>query len=105
MHDPAIAGFDRHLVPAGEQEVAVSVGGAGPPVLLLHGFPQTYLAWRRVAPLLAERFSVVCADLPGYGDFARARRGLYVVRETGDRGRDDPDDAATRLGPVHARRP
>src|SRR5438094_440795 len=42
-------------------------GGAGPPILLLHGFPQTHLMWRRVAPLLARRFTVVCADLRGYG--------------------------------------
>src|SRR6266550_7830928 len=41
--------------------------GAGPAVLLLHGFPQTHLMWRNVAPLLARRFTVVCADLRGYG--------------------------------------
>src|SRR3954452_17561766 len=43
-------------------------GGAGPPVLLLHGYPQTHAMWHRVAPRLAERFSVVCSDLRGYGD-------------------------------------
>src|SRR2546430_15302310 len=42
-------------------------GGSGPPVLLLHGFPETHLMWRAVAPLLARRFTVVCADLRGYG--------------------------------------
>ena len=42
-------------------------GGTGPPLLLLHGFPQTHLMWRQVAPLLARNFSVVCADLRGYG--------------------------------------
>jgi haloacetate dehalogenase len=41
--------------------------GSGPPVLLLHGFPQTHLMWRAVAPVLAERFTVICADLRGYG--------------------------------------
>jgi haloacetate dehalogenase len=41
--------------------------GSGPPVLLLHGFPQTHLMWRGVAPLLARDFTVVCADLRGYG--------------------------------------
>ena len=41
--------------------------GSGPPVLLLHGFPETHLMWRGVALLLARRFSVVCADLRGYG--------------------------------------
>ena len=43
-------------------------GGDGPPVLLLHGHPQTYAMWHRVAPALAERFTVVCPDLRGYGD-------------------------------------
>ena len=41
--------------------------GSGPPLLLLHGFPQTHLMWHAVAPQLAERFTVVVADLPGYG--------------------------------------
>lgn len=42
-------------------------GGSGPPLLLLHGFPQTHVAWRRVAPALADGYSVVIPDLPGYG--------------------------------------
>jgi haloacetate dehalogenase len=42
--------------------------GSGPPVLLLHGFPQTLLMWREIAPILAGDFTVVCADLRGYGD-------------------------------------
>jgi haloacetate dehalogenase len=41
--------------------------GSGPAILLLHGFPQTHLMWRSVAPLLAPRFTVICADLRGYG--------------------------------------
>lgn len=56
-------------------EVVVDVGGAGPPVLLLHGFPQTRLTWRSVAPPLTERFQVVCPDLPGYGDSDRLGEG------------------------------
>lgn len=47
------------------------VGGSGPPLLLLHGHPQTSAMWHRVAPVLAERFSVVAMDLRGYGDSAR----------------------------------
>ncbi|WP_446209693.1 alpha/beta fold hydrolase [Micromonospora sp. IBSANI012] len=43
-------------------------GGAGPPVLLLHGMPETHLMWHRVAPRLAERFTVVATDLRGFGD-------------------------------------
>jgi len=45
-----------------------AVGGAGPPVLLLHGYPQTHLIWHRVAPELAKDHTVVLADLRGYGD-------------------------------------
>jgi haloacetate dehalogenase len=44
------------------------IGGSGPPLLLLHGYPQTHVMWHRVAPALAERFSVICPDLRGYGD-------------------------------------
>src|SRR3989475_11271782 len=44
------------------------VGGSGPPLLLLHGYPQTHAMWHRIAPRLAEHFTVVCADLRGYGD-------------------------------------
>src|ERR1700732_4442122 len=43
-------------------------GGSGPPLLLLHGNPLTYVSWHALAPQLAERFHVVAADLRGYGD-------------------------------------
>jgi len=47
------------------------VGGAGPPLLLLHGHPQTLAIWHRVAPRLAQHFTVVACDLRGYGDSSR----------------------------------
>ncbi len=47
--------------------VYARVGGSGPPLLLLHGYPETHLMWHAAAPLLAERFSVVVTDLAGYG--------------------------------------
>jgi haloacetate dehalogenase len=47
--------------------IFTTIAGSGPPVLLLHGFPETHLMWRDVAPLLACEFTVVCADLRGYG--------------------------------------
>lgn len=43
------------------------IGGSGPPLLMLHGNPQTHAMWHKVAPALAERFTVVCPDLRGYG--------------------------------------
>src|SRR5665811_1023038 len=43
------------------------VGGKGPPLLLLHGFSETHVQWHRVAPQLADRFTLIIADLPGYG--------------------------------------
>ena len=51
----------------GDTAYPVVVDGSGPPVLLLHGFPQTHLCWDRVAPALAERHTVVLVDLRGYG--------------------------------------
>jgi haloacetate dehalogenase len=55
-------------IDAGEVAINACYGGAGPPLLLLHGYPQTHVMWHRIAPALAERFTVVCPDLRGYGD-------------------------------------
>jgi haloacetate dehalogenase len=60
-------GFERAEVDTGETSIFVRWSGSGEPILLLHGFPQTHLMWHGVAPLLARRFTVVCADLRGYG--------------------------------------
>ena len=60
-------GFATAEVDVGETTIFIRRKGSGPPLLLLHGFPQTHLMWHRVAPALAEEFTVVCADLPGYG--------------------------------------
>jgi haloacetate dehalogenase len=62
-----IEGFERRRLPGDGIEVDALVGGHGPPLLLLHGYPQTRMIWKRVAPVLAERFSVVIPDLRGYG--------------------------------------
>ena len=61
-------GFESLTVETGEATISVRRAGSGPPVLLLHGFPQTMLMWHDVAALLAAEFSVVCLDLRGYGD-------------------------------------
>ena len=52
-------------------EIPFVTAGSGPPLLLLHGFPQTRAIWHRVAPRLAERFTVVASDLRGYGDASK----------------------------------
>src|SRR2546423_13657555 len=72
MPEPALGSdmledFEAAEVESGETRIFIRSGGAGPPVLLLHGFPQTHLMWRSVAPLLARHFTVVCPDLRGYG--------------------------------------
>src|SRR6185503_17872909 len=59
--------FTPATIETAETDIFVRWSGSGPPVLLLHGFPQTQLMWRGVAPLLARDFTVVCADLRGYG--------------------------------------
>jgi haloacetate dehalogenase len=64
-------GFSTENVESPRGEVHARVAGSGPPLLLLHGFPQTYLMWHAVAPRLADRFTVVVADLPGYGQSFR----------------------------------
>jgi haloacetate dehalogenase len=64
-------GFRTFDVDAGGVSIHGVTGGAGPPVLLLHGFPQTHAIWHRIAPALAERFTVVATDLTGYGDSAK----------------------------------
>ena len=71
----AFGGFEKRRVDAGECEINLVVGGSGPPLLLLHGYPQTHFMWHKVAPGLAERFTVVAADLRGYGDSGRVPDG------------------------------
>ena len=60
-------GFTTAEIETGQTSIFLRTAGSGPPVLLLHGFPETHLMWRGVAPLLARHFTVVCADLRGYG--------------------------------------
>jgi haloacetate dehalogenase len=60
-------GFVEHEPDTDRGVIFARVAGSGPPLLLLHGYPQTHLMWHAAAPRLAERFTVVAADLPGYG--------------------------------------
>ena len=68
-------GFTSRRVATTGAAINLAEGGSGPPLLLLHGYPQTHAMWHRVAPRLAARFRVVCADLRGYGDSAKPGGG------------------------------
>ena len=70
-----LTGFDTRDIEAGTTRIRVAIGGSGPPLLLLHGHPQTHVTWHKIAPPLAERFTVVAPDLRGYGDSAKPDGG------------------------------
>ena len=64
-------GFRQLLVDTGEVTINAVVGGRGQPLLLLHGYPQSHVMWHKIAPRLADHFTVVAADLRGYGDSSK----------------------------------
>ena len=70
-----IPGFESRTftVPSADSsvDIAYQIAGSGPPLLLLHGFPQTKAIWHRIAPRLANHYTVVAADLRGYGDSSK----------------------------------
>jgi haloacetate dehalogenase len=68
MTPPVLPGFDYRRVDVAGVTINCPVAGSGPPLLLLHGYPQNHLVWRQVAPGLARDHTVVVADLRGYGD-------------------------------------
>lgn len=85
MNDSLFPGFRPHLAEVGEGvQIHALLGGEGPPLLLLHGHPQTHAIWHKVAPTLAGRFTLVLADLRGYGGSSRpagdADHGNYSKR-------------------------
>jgi haloacetate dehalogenase len=82
-------GFTLTQIPTSDPQVRINLryGGQGPGLLLLHGNPLTHVTWHKIAPALAERFTVVAADLRGYGDSSKPR-GLpdhsnYTFRRMG----------------------
>jgi haloacetate dehalogenase len=61
-------GFSQQIIKTSGPAINVVHGGDGPPLLLLHGYPQTHVMWHKIVSTLATRFTVVCPDLRGYGD-------------------------------------
>ncbi len=78
-------GFETHRITTSGAEINLRTGGSGPALLLLHGYPQTHVMWHKVAPDLARDYTVVAADLRGYGDSSKpettADHAVYSKRE------------------------
>lgn len=66
-------GFTERTIRTSGATIHLETGGEGPPVLLLHGYPETHAMWHKVAPELARDYTVVCPDLRGYGDSSKPR--------------------------------
>jgi len=73
--DALFPGFAARRIVTSGAEIHCIVGGSGPPLLLLHGYPQTHAMWHRIAPRFAEHYTVVCSDLRGYGDSSKPDGG------------------------------
>jgi haloacetate dehalogenase len=69
------SGFAHRRVATSGADINLVTGGSGPPLLLLHGYPQTHLMWRKLAPRFAAEFTVVVPDLRGYGDSSKPPAG------------------------------
>src|SRR6202051_5261853 len=69
------SGFEQRRIETCGASVNLVTGGSGPPLLLVHGYPQTHAMWRKVAPRLAQDFTVVVPDLRGYGDSSKPPAG------------------------------
>ncbi len=66
-------GFEKRRIRTSGATINLVIGGEGPPALLLHGYPESHVMWHKVAPALARDYTVVCADLRGYGRSSRPR--------------------------------
>lgn len=68
-------GFQKRDIDTSGARIHLRIGGAGPPLLLLHGNPLTHVMWHKIAPRLAEHYTVVASDLRGYGDSSKPEGG------------------------------
>lgn len=95
---PMFDGFTQHELPTDRGTISARVGGSGPPLLLLHGYPQTHVMWHAAAARLADRFTVVAADLPGYGGSFRPTPAADHVPHSKRALAVDLTQAMSRLG-------
>ncbi len=95
-------GFRTLRIETSGAAINLRIGGDGPPVLLLHGYPQSHVMWHKVAPGLSEHFTVVAPDLRGYGDSSKPPSG---ADHGGDRRVDLGVGGGETLGEVAGVRP
>jgi len=92
-------GFTAQTIDTGNGiEIAAWTGGSGPPLLLLHGYPQTHLCWHKVAPRLASRFTVIATDLRGYGASSKPEGGAGHINYSKRAMATDQVEVMRRLG-------
>jgi len=91
-------GFELRQVETSGASINLVTGGTGPPLLLLHGYPQTHLMWRKLAPRLAIEFTVVVPDLRGYGDSSKPPAGSDNVNYSKRALAQDQVETMTALG-------
>jgi haloacetate dehalogenase len=68
-----LPGFTERKIRTSGATIHLEFAGEGPPVLLLHGYPESHVMWHKLAPQLARDYTVVCADLRGYGDSSKPK--------------------------------
>jgi haloacetate dehalogenase len=91
-------GFERRRIATSGAEINLVTGGNGPPLLLLHGYPQTHLLWRKIAPRLAAEFTLVIPDLRGYGDSSKPPGGANQIAYSKRALAQDQAEAMSALG-------
>src|ERR1700739_3764655 len=93
-------GFDRTEIKTSGARIVAVVGGKGPPVLLMHGNPFSHVSWHKVAPRLAQDFTVVATDLRGYGDSEKPPGGERHVNYSFRAMAQEQIEVMAELGPT-----
>lgn len=88
MDSDLFPGFEPKTLRGLGGSIYACVGGDGPPLVLLHGFPQTHACWHRIAPVLVQDFTVVCMDLRGYGASSAPRGDGFATYSKRQMARD-----------------
>jgi len=93
--------FEQTVIDTSGARINLVKGGTGLPLLLLHGYPQTYVMWHKIAPRLAEDFTVVATDLRGYGDSSKPDGGAFDINYAKRAIAQDQVEVMSQLGYVN----